>query len=243
MRRARQACEKCYRFDKVVSSKQCAKASLEQHVPSYAIGPKKQRPRRRAVAAARLRPYANCAAKNGRSQITRAGGSAVETKLPGEKSRCVRRSRERTEMSGYSNRNRGGEMKGYRRCRGSKIILEVGPRHDLVTFSSLCVELNGNTQAADSHWSLCAKALDGLQETPSRYSTQFDIVLVQHARSANNTPPVVEALHDRQPFPCGNDEFVGENRVKNLMDLSSVRLGRRGDRRGHRKPDVVGLHT
>ena len=149
----------------------------------------------------------------------------------------MRESGEHREVRGYSDWKRGEERKGFRRGEGHTPNinrgLEVGPGHDLVAFSTWRVELNGNTQAADSHRSLGAKALDGLQETPSGHSAQFDLVLIQHTRSANDTPPIVETLHDRQPFSYRNDEFVGKDRVENLMDLPSAGLGRRGDRRGN----------
>ena len=48
---------------------------------------------------------------------------------------------------------------------------EVGPGHDLLASGIWCVDLDSNTQTADSHRSLSAEALDGLQETPSGHST------------------------------------------------------------------------
>jgi len=74
--------------------------------------------------------------------------------------------------------------------------LEVGPRYDLVAAGARCVKLDGDTQTIDSHRSLGTEAFDGLQETPSGYGTQLDFVLFQHARSADNTPPVIETLGD-----------------------------------------------
>ena len=103
--------------------------------------------------------------------------------------------------------------------------LEVGPGYDLLASGVRCVELDRNTQAANSHRSLSAETFDGLQETPSGDGAQLDVVLVQHARSANNTPPVVKALGDRQPLPQRNDEFVREDRVEELLDPPSVGLG------------------
>jgi len=109
---------------------------------------------------------------------------------------------------------------------------EVGPGHDLVASRIWCVELDSNAQTADSHRSLGAEALYGLQETPSGHSTQLDLVLIQHGRSTDNAPPVVETLHDRESLSQRNYEFVREDRVKELLDLSSVGL-RRGDCGGH----------
>jgi len=40
--------------------------------------------------------------------------------------------------------------------------LEVGPRYDLVAARARCVQLDGNTQAVDSHRSLGTEAFDGL---------------------------------------------------------------------------------
>lgn len=76
--------------------------------------------------------------------------------------------------------------------------LEVGPRYELVATGARCVELDGNTQAVDSHRSLGTKAFDGLQETPSGHGTQLDFIIFQHTRSADNTPPVIETLGDCQ---------------------------------------------
>jgi len=39
--------------------------------------------------------------------------------------------------------------------------LEVGPRHDLIATGTWCVELDGNTQAIDSHRPFGAETLDG----------------------------------------------------------------------------------
>lgn len=112
------------------------------------------------------------------------------------------------------------------------MVLEIGPGHNLVTLGTWRVELNGNTQTTNSHWSLGAETLDGFQETPSRHGAQFDLVLIHHAWSADDAPPIVETLHDCQPLSRRDDEFVGEDRVEKLVDLSSVRLGRGGDRGG-----------
>ena len=76
--------------------------------------------------------------------------------------------------------------------------LEVGPGHDLVASRIWCVELDSNAQTANSHRSLSAEALDWSQETPSRHGSQLDLVLVQHGRSTNNTPPIIETLRDHQ---------------------------------------------
>ena len=103
--------------------------------------------------------------------------------------------------------------------------LEVGPGNDLITSRILCVELNANTQTTDSHRSLSAETLDGLQKTPSGYRAQLDLVLVQHGWSTNNTPPVIETLHDCQSLSQRNGKFVREDRTEDLLDLSSVRLG------------------
>ena len=100
--------------------------------------------------------------------------------------------------------------------------LEVGPGDDLVALGIWRVELNCDAQTTDSQWSLSAEALDGLQETPSGHGTQLDLVLVQHARSADDAPPVIETLHDRQFLPQRNDKFVREDRVEELPDLPSV---------------------
>ena len=74
--------------------------------------------------------------------------------------------------------------------------LEVGPRYDLFATGARCVELDGDTQAINSHRSLGTEAFDGFQETPSGHGTQLDFVFFEHTRSADNTPPVVETLGD-----------------------------------------------
>lgn len=102
--------------------------------------------------------------------------------------------------------------------------LEVGPGHDLLAFGIWCVELDSDTQTADSHRSLCAETFDGLHETPSGHGPELDLVLVHHGRPTDDAPSVIEALHDRQPVPNGNDKFVRKDRIEELSDLSSVGL-------------------
>ena len=102
--------------------------------------------------------------------------------------------------------------------------LEVGPGHDLLAFGIWCVKLDSDTQTADSHRSLCAETFDGLHETPSGHSPELDLVLVHHGRPADDAPPVIEALHDCQPFPNGNDKFVRKDRIEELPDLASIGL-------------------
>ena len=120
--------------------------------------------------------------------------------------------------------------------------LEVGPGYDLVAFRIRCVELNGNAQTVNPHRSLGAETLDGLQETPSGHGTQLDLVLIQHARSTDDAPPIIETLHDRQSLSQRNDGFIREDRVEDLPDLSSAGLRGRGDRGGDGEP-VAGTHT
>ena len=102
--------------------------------------------------------------------------------------------------------------------------LEVGPGYDLLASRIWCVELDSNTQTADSHRPLGAEALDGLHETPSGHGPKLDFVLVHHGRSTDDAPSVIETLHDRQLFSHGNDEFVGKDGVEELLDPSSVWL-------------------
>ena len=103
---------------------------------------------------------------------------------------CVGRVNQEAVKSGYPGRERWGVM------IPSVNKLEVGPRYDLFATGARRVELDGNTQAVDSHRSLGTEAFDGFQETPSGHGTQLDFVLFEHTRSADNTPPVVEALGD-----------------------------------------------
>lgn len=96
--------------------------------------------------------------------------------------------------------------------------LEVGPGHDLLASRIWCVELDGNTQTADSHGPLCAEALDGLHETPSGHGPELNLVFVHQGRSADDAPPVIETLHDRQLFSHGDDKFIGKDRIEELLD-------------------------
>jgi len=121
--------------------------------------------------------------------------------------------------------------------------LEVGPGNELVAFRVRCVELDGNAQTVDPHRSLGAEALDGFQETPSGHGTQLDLVFVQHARSTDDAPPIIETLHDRQPLSQRNDGFIREDRVKELSDLSSAGLRGRGYRGGEGESVAAGTHT
>jgi len=102
--------------------------------------------------------------------------------------------------------------------------LEVRPGDDLLAPRVWCVKLDGNTQTADSHRPLCAEALDGLHETPSGDGPELDFILVHHGRSTDDAPSVIETLHDRQLVSHGNDKFVGKDRIKELLDPSSVGL-------------------
>jgi len=72
---------------------------------------------------------------------------------------------------GWNDNSKPGEEEGTgsggRGAYTEVVVLEVGPGHDLVAFSTWRIELDSDTQAGDPHRPLCAKAFDGLQETPS----------------------------------------------------------------------------